>query len=170
MRSERIFLIGLMGAGKSTVGRLLGHSLYWPYVDNDEGLEEMTSDDAVTLSLGEAGSLHNAEEAWVANLLQVDRNYVGGLPGSIGDRPEQLLNVQNRGSVVYLRAQPGILADRIAMDTSERPWLKDDPLAVLSDMFNRRDQIFRESAHLVIDTDRAAAPDLALEIAGWFTN
>jgi shikimate kinase len=158
---DRIFVVGLMGAGKSTVGAALAGRLNRDYIDNDVELTHAQGKDAVALAQQGPEALHEAEAAYVESLFIRPGQFVASLPASIADRLALATALNDTGFVVYLRAHPDVLADRVVRDP-ERPWLASEARATLHTMFGKRDQVFRETSDLQIETD-ALAPDAIVD-------
>lgn len=153
---SNIFLVGLMGAGKSTVGRILARRLGKRFVDTDHEIEKRNG---VTIPVifeieGEAG-FRKREQEVLADLAQ-EPGLVLSTGGGIVLRPENREVLREQGFVVYLSARPELLAERTRHDRS-RPLLNvDDPLARLRELHAVRDPLYREVAHAIVETGRGA--------------
>ena len=153
---ENIFLVGLMGAGKSTVGRLLARRLSKRFVDTDHEIEKRNG---VTIPVifeieGEDGFRRREQEV-LADLAQ-EQGLVLSTGGGIVLRPENREALRNHGFVVYLNARPELLAERTKHDRS-RPLLNvEDPLSRLRQLHAVRDPLYREVAHAIVETGRGA--------------
>ena len=153
---ENIFLVGLMGAGKSTVGRLLARRLSKRFVDTDHEIEKRNG---VTIPVifeieGEDGFRRREQEV-LADLAQ-EQGLVLSTGGGIVLRPENREALRNPSFVVYLNARPELLAERTKHDRS-RPLLNvEDPLARLRQLHAVRDPLYREVAHAIVETGRGA--------------
>lgn len=146
-----IYLVGLMGAGKTTVGRQLAKRLNRRFVDADQEIEARTG---VRIPVifeieGEAG--FRQREAQVIGALCRERDLVVATGGGA------VLDVANReslkgsGLVIYLSASPEILFKRTCQDRN-RPLLQvADPLARLRELHAQRDPLYRELADLVVE-------------------
>ena len=170
--STRIFLIGLMGAGKTTVGRALAQRAGLTFVDCDHEIERQEGCTVAALFArdGEAG--FRAIESKVIDELTRRDGLVLATGGGAVLREDNRRALHDRGVVVYLRASPEELAHRTRNDRS-RPLLQTgDPRAKLRELFRQRDPLYRETAHFVIDTGRPSAAMLTqlvltqLELAG----
>ena len=153
---ENIFLVGLMGAGKSTVGRILARRLSKRFVDTDHEIEKRNG---VTIPVifeieGEEGFRRREQEV-LADLSQ-EKGLILSTGGGIVLKPENREVLRNHGFVVYLNARPELLADRTKHDRS-RPLLNvEDPLTRLRELHAVRDPLYREVAHAVVETGRGA--------------
>ena len=153
---SNVFLVGLMGAGKSTVGRILARRLGKRFVDTDHEIEKRNG---VTIPVifeieGEDG-FRKREQEVLADLAQ-EPDLVLSTGGGIVLRPENREILRNQGFVVYLSARPELLAERTRHDRS-RPLLNvADPLTRLRELHAVRDPLYREVAHAVVETGRGA--------------
>lgn len=162
--ADRVLLVGMMGAGKTTVGHALGALLGWPYFDNDELLLRAVGKDTrrVQEEDGEL-ALRRAESAALDVALTEGGPLVAGVAGGVVLDPLDAQRLRSGGFVVWLRAELTTLARRVA--GTDRPWLVGDPLRALQQLYAGRDGLYESVASLVVDVD-VAPPDLiALHIA-----
>lgn len=149
---NNIILIGPMGAGKSTIGKLLAHSMNLPFLDSDKEIEHRTG---ATIPLifeieGEAG-FRDREVAVIEELTQTS-GWVLATGGGAILRPENRAVFAERGFVVYLHATVQQQAERTAMDT-QRPLLQTkDRAGKLNELMTMREPLYREAADLIIET------------------
>jgi shikimate kinase len=162
-RPRRLWLIGMMGCGKSAVGNLLSPLIGWPYVDNDETLVAREGLDLVDLAHDSPERLHDAELAMVRSLAAREPPLIAGIPASLADHPAELGRLATSGLVVYLRATPETLVTRTAV--TRRPFLDHDPLGWTARTLTRRAPDFERCADLIIDTDTPSAEQLARTLA-----
>ena len=152
MISGNLFLVGLMGAGKTTVGKLLAKHLGKLFIDSDHEIERRTG---VKVHLifeleGEAG--FRARETAVIDELTQQENIVLATGGGAILYAENREALHNRGTVIYLRANVEDLWRRTRHDKN-RPLLQtENPRARLQQLLSQRDPLYRETAHVVIDT------------------
>jgi shikimate kinase len=158
----RIWLIGLMGCGKSTVGTLVAGELGGPYVDNDATIAALAGRSTVELAGAGGELLHDWESRYVRYVVDMAPPAVAGIPASIAERPADLALLSARGLLVYLRCDLDTLVTRVRADPP-RPWLSGDPEPVLAVMLALRDPLLEMAADLVVDGARAPL-DLAAEI------
>ncbi len=170
-----LFLIGLPGSGKSTVGRNLARRLDVPFLDVDSAVEERIgcSIREYFEHVGEDG-FRNVEEAVLDELTQSHPGVLATGGGAVL-RPANRSRLRERGHVVYLRSSPAEVFRRVQNDRN-RPLLQvDDPMARLRDLFEQRDPLYRETAHFVVETGRPSVARLAglivsqLELGGLLT-
>jgi shikimate kinase len=170
--TARIFLVGMPGSGKSTVGRQLARRLRLPFFDSDHVIEERLGC-SIREYFAQAG-----EEAFRDREQQVLSDLAQGSDAVIATGGGAVLREANRnclregGKVVYLRSTPEDLFRRLRHDT-QRPLLQvADPLAKLRALFAERDPLYRETAHFAIETGRPSVATLVnmivmqLELAG----
>lgn len=163
MPRERIFLTGMMGCGKSTVGQRLSELVGVPYLDNDTLLAGREGVGLMGLAAQGSDRLHDAEAAAAASLARRPPPFVAGIAASVVERHDVVASLVAAGLVVYLRARPATLLTRVT--SSARPWLEHDPLGFLTETLARRGPLFEAAAHLVVDTDSASPAELAATIA-----
>jgi len=162
--SDNIFLVGLMGAGKTTAGRQLAAELGKTFHDTDHDVERRTG---VKISLifeieGEAG--FRVREKQVVDQLTQLANVVLATGGGAVLDADNRRHLAERGLVVYLHGQPKDLWHRTRRDKS-RPLLQEtDPLQTLHNLYLQRDPLYREIADIVIDTGRQSARTLVHEL------
>ena len=151
---RNVFLIGPMGAGKSTIGRLLAKELKYPFKDSDREIEVRTGADIPWIFdvEGEEG-FRQREEAMIAELVHED-GIVLATGGGVVMRPANRAALKSGGLVVYLCTSVEQQLQRTAKDR-QRPLLQTaDPEAVQRDLMAKRDPLYREIADLIIETDQ----------------
>jgi shikimate kinase len=159
-----IFLVGMMGAGKTSVGRMLARDLRKQFYDSDHYIETRTGVKIpVIFELeGEAG--FRAREAAAIDELTALHGIVLATGGGavLNEANRRLLRA--RGVVVYLRASVNELWHRTRHDRN-RPLLQTaDPLARLTELYAQRDPLYREAAHVVIDSGSQSLRALVLKL------
>jgi shikimate kinase len=150
--SGNIFLVGMMGAGKTSVGRVLAKRLNKVFYDSDHVIEQRTGVKIPVIFEieGEPGFRHR--ESIVLDELTALNEVVLATGGGAVLAPENRERLRTRGTVVYLRASVKDLLNRTRHDKN-RPLLQTtDPRARLNELFEIRDPLYREIAHVTIDT------------------
>lgn len=153
-RTQSVFLVGPMGAGKSTIGRLLSSELKLEFIDSDKIIEERCGANIPWIfdKEGEIG-FRDREEQAIDDLTQMD-GIVLATGGGVVMREANRRNLASRGTVVYLCTSVEQQLARTAKDKN-RPLLQNDnPEQVLRDLFAKRDPLYREVADIIIQTDK----------------
>jgi shikimate kinase len=160
--TARVVLVGMMGSGKSSVGRSLSARTGWPFVDNDALVERATGRTARRLLAEEGEAAMRAAEsaALRAGLSLAAPVIVAVAAGTILDPDDRWL-ASERGFVVWLRAPAEVLAAR-AVGAEHRPWLDTDPVDWFRRTLEERDPLYTALADLEIDTS-VLTPDEAAE-------
>jgi shikimate kinase len=151
-----LFLVGLMGAGKTTLGRQLARRLDKPFVDADHELEARLGVRIPTIFEveGEAG-FRDREEA-VIDELSRRSGIVLATGGGAVMREQSRVRLRENGTVLYLHAEPETLWQRLR-NSRQRPMLHAaDPRNRLVELYHLRDPLYREVADHVIESDREA--------------
>lgn len=154
MHSQRIFLIGPMGSGKTTIGRRLAEALDLEFVDSDHALEERTGADIPLIFEleGEEG-FRRRETAMLDELTQRDGVVLATGGGSVL-REENRAYLRSRGVVIYLETPVDKQLQRTRHDR-QRPLLQTaDPRARLEELMQVREPLYRELADITISTNR----------------
>lgn len=161
---NNIFLIGPMGAGKSTIGRQVASLLGLDFDDTDHEIQRRTGVDIPTIFdfEGEEG-FRKRESAVIDDLTQRGGLVLATGGGSILN-PDNRRNLSSRGFVVYLYCSPDQQYERTLRDRS-RPLLQtEDPLGTLQALMEVRDPLYRETADIVITSEKRSASAVANEI------
>lgn len=173
--SDRIFLIGYRGSGKTTVGRLLADRLRWRFVDADEELEAKTGRTVadVFAAEGEAAFRHRETEV-LRELVTRDRCVIA-CGGGVILRDENRRLVRSAGYCVWLTGDPTTLIQRLAADPTtaiRRPALTDLPGPVeVERLLVEREPLYREVAHCVVATDGRCPDEVVSSIlSAWPTS
>ena len=167
-----LVLVGMMGAGKTTVGRKLASQLGFAFVDSDAEVEKAAGMPITELFALHGESEFRAGEARVmARILKEPHTVVATGGGAVLREANRRL-MQAHGQVVYLRSTPEELIRRLRHDTN-RPLLQvRDPMRKLRELFRERDPLYRDAARFVIETGRPSVKMLVgtilmqLELAG----
>jgi len=152
--SRNIFLVGLMGAGKTTVGRLLARRLGKRFLDTDHEIEHRTGVKIPVIFEIEGEAGFRAREAQVIDALTALDDVVLATGGGVVLDAANRARLASRGFVIYLAADTKHLWQRTRHDKG-RPLLQtSDPLAKLQELYTIRDPLYREVADLVVETGR----------------
>jgi len=154
LRRGNLFLVGMPGCGKSTLGRVLARSLGKTFVDADHELEQRLGVSISTIFEIEGEEIfRNREEETLTRLVQrVDIVLATG--GGVILRPPNRERLKAGGTVLYLHATPETTWER-TRHSKNRPLLQtSDPLARARQLYSQRDSLYRETADLVINVDQ----------------
>ncbi|ASK28422.1 shikimate kinase [Neisseria chenwenguii] len=147
-----LILIGLMGAGKTTLGKHLAQMLGRPFYDSDHEICTASGVSIPTIFEVEGEQGFRNRETAMLKKLAAEHNIVLSTGGGAVLREENRDCLRNNGTVVYLHTLPEILLERTRYDTN-RPLLKvADPLAKLQELYTARDALYRKTAHHVIES------------------
>lgn len=163
--TENIFLIGLMGAGKSTIGKQLACNLGKDFRDSDSEIEKRTgvSIDVIFDIEGEQG-FRRRETGMLKELVE-KRGIVLATGGGAVLAPENRQLLSENGLVIYLRATAEHLAGRVRLDR-RRPLLQSgDKLAKIRELLTQREPVYQQLADMVIETNNRSIPRVVRQIS-----
>ena len=152
MGRDHVFLGGMMGAGKTTLGRALAHRLRMEFIDTDRLMVDRTGVPVATIFEieGEEG-FRRRESGILAEVAEGDSRVIATGGGAVlADENREVM--RRRGTVVYLRARVDSLWERVRHDTTRPLLATPDPKGTLADLLARRDPLYREAAHIIVDT------------------
>lgn len=153
-----------MATGKSTVGRLLAASLDRPLVDSDHQVEAMTGRTVreIWRSDGEAAFRRLETAALTEALADLTPSVVAAAGGVVLAEENRMLLAADHVDVVWLRARPDTLVERVAEAADgHRPLLDDDPGGMLVRMEAQRRSLYESVADRVVDVDDRTAAEVA---------
>ena len=164
MHKESIFLIGPMGSGKSSVGKVLADRMSYHFVDSDHVIEDKTG---VSIPMifdieGEVGFRERERQA-LDELTQMSETVLATGGGAILNQDNRK-HLRSRGFVVYLKSSVDTLVQRTKHDRN-RPLLQSaDPRKILTEILEQREALYMDVADLIIETERAAIHKVVNEI------
>ncbi len=165
---RHVVLVGMMGSGKTSVGRQVAERLGRPFLDSDDQVESRTGRSVREIfeTDGEAAYRKLESEALAAAVASRQPQVIAAAGGTV-TQPANRERLRQAGTVVWLRATPHVLAERVRSG-HHRPLLADDPLGTLSRLAEERHDLYREVADHVVDAsggDPAAVADRVVVLA-----
>lgn len=162
--SSNVFLVGPMGVGKSTIGRVLAELLNLEFFDSDREIETSTGADIPWIFDVEGESGFRERESRMIEQLSGRKNIVLATGGGAVVAQENRKWLVERGLVVYLRASISQQLERTSRDKN-RPLLQTlDPEAKIRELMSLRDPLYMEVANITIETNRRNPKAIAQEI------
>ena len=149
----RVLLVGMMGAGKTTVGRALAQRFGWPYLDSDEEVRRRTGRTVPQIFAEQGEAAFRAEESAVlAEACSSTHPVVVSVAGGAVLDPANRQLLRQGGPVVWLRASLATLTSRVG-DGRTRPLLGDDPGGALARLYPERARLYEQLATVIVDVD-----------------
>jgi len=159
-----IFLIGPMGAGKSTIGKRLAHIIGAKFLDSDKEIEQHTGASIPLIFELEGEEGFRQRESQMIDTLTQQKPIVLATGGGSVLNEQNRQHLKARGKVVYLYTTVAQQLQRTHRDQN-RPLLQtENPEKKLTELFNVRDPIYREMADFIINTDGRSIHSVSTEI------
>ncbi len=163
-KQTNVFLIGPMGVGKSTIGRMLAAALHKPFLDSDREIEAVTGADIPWIFDVEGESGFRVREERMIDTLSAQDGIVMATGGGAILSAVTRQHLKQRGTVVYLKASIAQQFERTSKDRN-RPLLQTaDPLARIKELMAIREPLYLETADLIIETSRRGPRTVVNEI------
>ncbi len=164
-----IYLVGLMGAGKTTIGRQLARRLGRRFLDSDHEIEARTGVSIPTIFEIEGEDGFRRREAHTIGELIEESGIVLATGGGVVLNPDNRSALRESGWVVYLDVPPEMLFERTRNDRN-RPLLRvEDPLRRLRELYAQRDPLYRETAHFIVEGARMPASNVVSHVLREFS-
>ena len=160
MGSANIFLVGMMGAGKTTLGKALATRLRREFVDTDKALVERTGVQVATIFEIEGEEGFRRRETLVLDELCNHDGRVVATGGGVVLAEVNRARMRESGTVVYLRARLESLWERTHLDTTRPLLATPDPKARIAELLQEREPLYQAAAHVVVDTGSQSAATL----------
>ena len=156
--AKKLLLIGPMGAGKSTLGKILSNELGWKYFDNDLDLKSMHGLSVEQLEALPVDALHKLEREYLIEIINKPAPFVSGAAGSVVDT-EQIRELIKTTFAVYLRLPLEKIIERAGKSGVGRQAIATDGIKILTERFERRDPLYKECAKLTIELSESPELD-----------
>ena len=157
MARGNIFLVGMMGAGKTTLGRALAQRLRLRFVDTDKVLVDRTGVPVATIFEIEGEDGFRRRETAILAEFSTGEGCVVATGGGAVLAEENRRIMREHGTVVYLRARIESLWERTRHDTTRPLLATPNPRATLAQLLEERDPLYREAAHVIVETGSQSA-------------
>lgn len=152
-RSRNLILIGFMGTGKTTIGKRVASSLGFRFVDTDQRIAKKAGKSIPKIFEEEGEEGFRAIETDVLRECAAKSDQVISTGGGIVTRPENLEILPEAGYVIWLKASPETIYERVRRNRN-RPLLQvDDPMATIRDMLEQRSGLYEKAMDFSISTD-----------------
>ena len=162
---SNIFLVGPMGAGKTTIGKLLASELNYDFVDSDREIEKRTGADISWIFDVEGEKGFRIREAnIIKELAEGDRRVIATGGGAVlSDETRQLM--RTHGFTAYVTAPLSVLLERTSQDKS-RPLLQvEDPEGQFRKILKDREALYKDVANIEVDSHELSSKQIAMKIA-----
>lgn len=160
---KNIFLVGFMGAGKSTVGRILAEKLGYGFCDADKYIEEQAGTTITQIFADHGEEYFRDLESESTEALASGENQVIATGGGVVQRDRNWDAMRTGGITIYLRATVEAVWERIK-DDDTRPLLQvDNPVETARELLGKRTPMY-EKADIIIDTDALTPEQVADEV------
>ena len=157
---SNIFLIGMMGAGKSTIGNLLSQKLDIPFFDTDTEIEKIMemSIDKIFNDFGE-NRFRMIESVFFNECIKANYNvYATG--GGIVENPENHKALKNNGICIFLDCSIEVLNERLKKKYKDRPLIKDNYKNKIKNIYNKRYNQYESCSHININVDNYSESEI----------
>ena len=160
---KNIFLVGFMGAGKSTVGRILADKIGYRYCDADKFIETRAGTTITQIFADHGEKYFRDLESESMEFLSTEEKQVIATGGGVIQRDRNWDAMKSGGITVYLKAPIEVIWERIK-DSKDRPLLQvENPLETARELLNKRTPLY-EKADLIVDTSDISLEEVAEEI------
>jgi shikimate kinase len=155
---QKVILLGPMGAGKSTLGKILSSKLNWPYIDNDLDMAKQTGMSIAELSSLSVAELHKIEAEFINEVLKTQAPFISGAAASVIENL-QIRNELKNVCAIYLSIPVETAIERASAGSVGRQALTEEGVKIMRERYKRRDPLYREVASYVINLSSSPAAD-----------
>lgn len=162
---SNVALIGFMGAGKSTAGKVLAAKLKMDFIELDSLVEEKAEKSIADIFRSDGEPAFRKLESQAAHEAAQGEMTVISCGGGVILDPANIEHLKNNALVIYLKAGPEVILKRVEGSAPVRPLLEsDDPAGVVSDLLAARSQLYEQAADMVIDTSHMNVDEVVSKI------
>lgn len=160
-----LWLVGMMGSGKSTVGSRVADRLGLDFVDTDDLVASVTESTIADLWSDQGEVKFRRLESQMIASAAAGEKVVAATGGGVVLDQDNISRMRRSGLVVWLKASPEVLAERVGRD-STRPLMatSDDPVQALATLLLKREERYAEAAHAVVDTDGRSVDEIVKRV------
>jgi shikimate kinase len=164
---QNLALIGFMGTGKSSVGRLVASHLHFQFMDTDEWIENHTGKSIPEIFAQAGEAVFRQFEKQVVNEVSRLCHYVISTGGGLAAQEENLASLRSHALVVCLWASPEVIWERVRSQ-SHRPLLQDpDPLGKIRKLLAAREPFYKQ-ADVLVNTEMRSVKEVAQHVLHQF--
>jgi len=164
LSKNSVYLVGPMGVGKSTIGKVLAELLDMEFIDSDREIEAATGADIPWIFDVEGEAGFRVREEKMIDTLTRRKGIVLATGGGAILAKQTRKRLQKRGTVVYLRASLKLQVERTSRDKN-RPLLQTaNPEKTIKQLMKTREPLYREVADIIVDTNRRNPRTVSKEI------
>ena len=158
---QKIILIGAMGAGKTTIGKILSRELNWPYIDNDGEMARLSGMSEEELAQLSVPDLHQLEENYLLDILSRPAPYIAGAAASVVEKPQMVELLKSVTAIyLYLPIDQLLTRARIGHSGVGRQALQDESAGqIITERFIRRDPLYRAASTQVLNLSDSPEQD-----------
>lgn len=152
--NTKIFLLGFMGSGKTTIGKKLANQLTLPFIDLDKAIEAHTNQSIdIIFKLRGEDEFRRIEHETLTNLIKSEKNFVMSLGGGTPCFHDNIDLINKNGTTVYLKYNSGILTSRLINAIKDRPLIKnkskEEMASFIEQLLKKRELFYNKSNHIV---------------------
>ncbi len=160
---KKVFLVGFTGSGKTAVANTLSLNYGLKKVDLDAYIEKKEHDSISDLISGSESLFREKETKYLRSVIKQNYQVISLSTGAVL-RSENIGMMKEKGVIIFLRAKPETIEERIKNDRT-RPFLADNfDLDYISNLMKEREELFTKAADVIIDTDGKSVEEISREI------
>lgn len=161
---KNVYLIGMMGSGKTTTGRALAKLLSVPFVDLDEQIVQKAGHSINDIFKTQGEAYFRNLETEVLKMISAQSDQVVATGGGIVINPENRSRLKMTGQVIYLKASVNVLWERVKFNKARPLLATANPRRTFLELFESRTPLYSENSNHVFVTDRKIPETVAREI------